>query len=220
MADPTDPARVQFLFDFGSPNAWMCHQLIPAIEARTKARFDYVPILLGGLFKLANNRSPMEAFRDIPNKLAYERLERQLFVDAHGLSRFRMNPFFPVNTLKLMRLAVAAQAAGVGRACIDAMYAAMWEQQRNMDDDGEIATVLGVAGLDAPALLGAAQTPTVKAALIANTQAAFDRGAFGSPTFFVGGEMYFGKDRLRDVEAALAVPGAVSVRRTSDPPRA
>ncbi|MGE0314708.1 MAG: 2-hydroxychromene-2-carboxylate isomerase [Lautropia sp.] len=205
MAEPTDPARVQFLFDFGSPNAWMCHQLIPAIEARANARFDYVPILLGGLFKLANNRSPMEAFGNIPNKLAYERLERQRFIDAHGLSRFRMNPFFPVNTLKIMRLAVAAQAAGVEAALVDAMFSAMWEQQRNMDDAGEIEAVLLGAGLDATALLAASQSPPVKAALIANTQAAFERGAFGSPTFFIGDEMYFGKDRLRDVEEAVAL---------------
>ena len=102
------PVKVEFLFDFGSPNAYLCHKLIPAIEARTGARFEYVPILLGGLFKLANNRSPVEAFAAIPNKRAYENLEMQRFITRHGLTRFKFNPFFPVNTLKIMRGACAA----------------------------------------------------------------------------------------------------------------
>ena len=153
---------MQFLFDFGSPNAYFCHKVIPAIEARTGARFEYVPILLGGLFKLSNNRSPMEAFADIPNKRAYDRLEIQRFIAKHGLKQFRMNPFFPVNTLKIMRLAVAAQALGCGPATIDAMYAAMWEDARDMNGDDEIAAVLHGAGLDGAALLAKAQEPSVK----------------------------------------------------------
>jgi 2-hydroxychromene-2-carboxylate isomerase len=111
-------------------------------------RFEYVPILLGGLFKLSNNRSPAEAFADIPNKRAYDKLEVQRFIARHGLTGFRFNPHFPVNTLKIMRLAVAAQALGCGPQTIDAMYAAMWEQARNMDDPDEIAAVLREAGLD------------------------------------------------------------------------
>ena len=197
------PVHVQFLFDFGSPNAYLCHQVIPAIEQRTGVRFEYLPILLGGLFKLSNNRSPAEAFADIPNKRAYDRLEIERFVARHGLTRFRANPFFPVNTLKIMRLAVAAQALGCGPAYVDAVYAAMWEQARNMDDADEIAAVLGGAGLDGPALLALAQTPEIKARLVAHTQSAWERGAFGSPTFFVGDAMYFGKDRLREVEEAI-----------------
>ncbi len=193
----------QFLFDFGSPNAYLCHKLLPQIEARTGTRFEYVPVLLGGLFKLSNNRSPMEAFAGIPNKLAYERLEMQRFVARHGLAAFRMNPFFPVNTLKIMRLAVAAQELGCAPAYVDAIYAAMWEQGRNMDDAEEIAAALRHPGLDGPALFAGAQTPEVKARLAANTQAAFERGAFGSPTFFVGDQMFFGKDRLREVEEEI-----------------
>jgi 2-hydroxychromene-2-carboxylate isomerase len=194
---------VQFLFDFGSPNAYLCHKAIPAIESRTAVRFEYVPILLGGLFKLSNNRSPAEAYADIPNKRAYDRLEVQRFVARHGLVKFRANPFFPVNTQKIMRLAVAAQESGCAPGYVDAMYAAMWEQARNMDDAQEIEAVLKSAGLDGPALLARAQEPEVKARLAANTQSAFERGAFGSPTFFVGDAMYFGKDRLREVEEEI-----------------
>ncbi|MEO6408240.1 MAG: 2-hydroxychromene-2-carboxylate isomerase [Burkholderiaceae bacterium] len=196
-------APAQFLFDFGSPNAYLCHKVLGGIEARTGVCFEYVPILLGGLFKLCNNRSPVEAFAEISNKLAYDRLEMRRFVERHRLVKFRPNPFFPVNTLKIMRLAVAAQDLGKGPATIDAMYAAMWEQGRNLDDADEIAAVLRDGGLDGPALQARSQEVEVKALLAAHTRSAFERGAFGSPTFFVGGEMFFGKDRLGEVEEAI-----------------
>ena len=197
---PMKPLQVQFLFDFGSPNAYLCHKVLADIESRTGVRFEYLPILLGGPFKLSNNRSPAEAFADIPNKRAYDRLEVQRFIARHQLTRFQFNPHFPVNTLKIMRLAVAAQALGCGPQTIDAMYSAMWEQARDMDDPDEIAAVLREAGLDGPALLARAQDPEVKARLAGNTQSAFERGAFGSPTFYVGDQLFFGKDRLREVE--------------------
>ncbi len=200
MTTPT----VQFMFDFGSPNAYLCHKVIPQIEARCGVTFDYVPVLLGGLFKLANNRSPMQAFADIPAKLAYERLEMKRFIVRHQLSQFKMNPFFPVNTLAIMRGAVAAQKLGCFAPYVDAVYSAMWEQGLNMAEPAEIGKVLQASGLDAQALLEAAQLPEVKEGLLTNTQSAFDRGAFGSPTFFVGSEMFFGKDRLEQVELEVA----------------
>lgn len=197
---PMSTPKVQFLFDFGSPNAYLCHAVLPDLQARTGVEVEYVPILLGGLFKLANNRSPMEAFASIPNKLAYENREMQRFVDRHALERFRWNPHFPVNTLKIMRGAVAAQVLGCFPAYADAVFAAMWEDARNMDEIGTIGNVLTKAGLDAERLMQSSQDADVKAKLLQNTQAAHDRGAFGAPTFFVDDELYFGKDRLRDVE--------------------
>ena len=197
------PVPVQFLFDFGSPNAYLAHRVIPAIEARTGARFEYVPILLGGLFKQSNNRSPAEAFADIPNKRAYDGLELRRFVEKHRLDRFRANPHFPVNTLKIMRGAVAAQALDCFAAYVDAMFVAMWEQGLDMDQPDEIDRVLRAAMLDAAALTGKSADPEIKARLQDNTQRAYERGAFGSPTFFVGDAMYFGKDRLRDVEEEI-----------------
>jgi 2-hydroxychromene-2-carboxylate isomerase len=194
------PPVAQFLFDFGSPNAYLCHKVIPAIQQRTGTTFEYVPILLGGLFKLANNRSPIEAFAGIANKQAYERLEMQRFIARHALNQFRSNPYFPVNTLHIMRGAVAAQKLGSFMPYVDAMYEAMWEQGRNMNDQDEIINVLTSAGIDAEKLLETSQQTDVKNSLIANTQSAFERGAFGSPTFFVGQEIFFGKDHLRDVE--------------------
>jgi len=210
--DPTmRPVSIQFLFDFGSPNAYLSHRVIPAIEARTGATFEYVPILLGGLFKQSNNRSPAEAFADIPKKRAYDELEVRRFVEKHRLARFRANPHFPVNTLKMMRGAVAAQALDCFAPYVEAMFVAMWEQGLDMDRPEEIEGVLRSASLDATALIEKSAEPDIKARLQHNTQRAYERGAFGSPTFFVGDEMYFGKDRLRDVEEEIE-----RVTRTSE----
>lgn len=195
-----NPVPLKFLFDFGSPNAYLSHKVLPGIESRIAAKFEYVPVLLGGLFKLSNNRSPAEAFADIPNKRAYDALEVRRFVTRHGLAKFRANPHFPVNTLKIMRGAVAAQDLGCFMPYVEAVFAAMWEQALNMDDPATIAAVLKAAGLDAQALFDQSQDPAVKARLLANTQAAYDAGAFGSPSFLVGDELFFGKDRLREVE--------------------
>ena len=194
---------IQFLFDFGSPNAYLCHKVLPAVESRTGAPVEYQPILLGGLFKLANNRSPMEMYADVPNRRAYDMLEMKRFVLKHGITEFKMNPFFPVNTLHMMRGAVAAESLGFSVRYVDVMFAAMWEEARNMNEPAEMLATLDGAGLDGKALLEASQLPEVKAKLLANTQSAFERGAFGSPTFFVGNEMYFGKDRLHEMELSI-----------------
>lgn len=196
--------HVQFLFDFGSPNAYLSHKVIPEIEKRTGAVFDYVPILLGGVFKMTGNRSPKEAFGGIKNKLEYEGLETRRFIKRHGLTNYKFNPFFPVNTLQIMRCAVAARHEGVFDAYVDAVFACMWEKELKMDDREVIRAALLDAGLDADRLLARSEEPEVKAELLANTQKAVEQGVFGSPSFLVDDELYFGKDRLRDVEEEIA----------------
>jgi 2-hydroxychromene-2-carboxylate isomerase len=194
----------QFLFDFGSPNAYLAHKVIPAIEVRTGALFTYVPVLLGGVFKATGNRSPMEAYAGIPSKLAYEALETRRFVARHALTRFSVNPHFPVNTLMIMRGAVAARTLNLFAPYVDAVFAAMWEDGRKMDETAVVVETLAAAGLPADRLLALTQDPAIKERLIANTAAAVERGVFGSPSFFVGGELFFGKDRLDQVEEAIA----------------
>jgi 2-hydroxychromene-2-carboxylate isomerase len=195
---------VTFYFDFGSPNAYLAHRVIPKIEQRTGAKFKYVPALLGGIFKATGNRSPAEAFAGIPAKLAYEGRETQRFVKKHGISAFARNPHFPVNTLQIMRGAVAAQKLGLFEAYVEAVYRAMWEQGLKMDDPAVIRAALEAAGLPADRLIELMGDPEVKQTLIANTEAAVAHGVFGSPSFLVGDELFFGKDRLREVEEEIA----------------
>jgi 2-hydroxychromene-2-carboxylate isomerase len=197
-------AKVEFHFDFGSPNAYLAHLVVPDIEKRTGAEFEYVPILLGGVFKITNNRSPVEKLAGIKNRLEYEQIEVRRFIRRHGITQFTWNPFFPVNTLLIMRGAIAAQMEGVFDRYVDAAFKAMWAEQKNMSDAAVVTAVLQQAGLDGVRLLARTQEPEVKERLLANTEASVARGTFGSPTFFVGDEIFFGKDKLRDVEEEIA----------------
>ena len=192
--------KVQFLFDFGSPNAYLAARLIPDIERRTGTTFDYVPVLLGGIYKLTGNSSPADYLRGVRNKGEYMALETERFIRRHGITTYKRNPFFPVNTLQLMRGAVATQADGVFRPYVDAVFHHMWEEAKKMDDPEVMRAALASSGIDAERVIARSQDADVKKRLMALTQDAVDRGVFGSPTFFVNGEMFFGKDQLRDVE--------------------
>ena len=193
-----------FYFDFASPNAYFVHRVLPDVEARTGQRFTYLPVLLGGLFKATGNQAPMVAYRDIPAKLAYEHREITRFIARHGLTKFVMNPHFPVNTLLAMRGAVAAAGQGLLAPYVEAVFAAMWEQGVDCSDASALAAILTAAGLPAEALLNATGDEAVKAQLIANTEGAVAHGAFGIPSFLVGTELFFGKDRLGEVEREIA----------------
>jgi 2-hydroxychromene-2-carboxylate isomerase len=195
--------RVEFHFDFGSPNAYLAHLVIPAVEERTGVKFEYVPVLLGGVFRLTGNRSPAESLAGIKNKPEYERLETERFIKRHGITSFRRNPYFPVNTLTIMRGAVAAQIEGVFERYVDEIYRHMWSQPKKLDDPAVLQAALIESGFDAGRFGELVQDPDVKARLLDNTQRSVARGTFGSPTFFVGDEIFFGKDRLRDVEEAI-----------------
>jgi 2-hydroxychromene-2-carboxylate isomerase len=194
---------IQFHFDFGSPNAYLSHLVIPAIEKRTGATFVYVPVLLGGIFKLTNNRSPVEAYAGIRNKLEYQRIETERFVRRHSITRYQFNPFFPINTLTLMRGAVAAQKLNAFAPYVACVFDNMWAEPKKMDDPLVFSAALQAGGLDPQRILELTQDPAVKSELIANTEASVQRGTFGIPTFFVGNEIYFGKDRLGEVEEAI-----------------
>jgi 2-hydroxychromene-2-carboxylate isomerase len=145
----------------------------------------------------------MQAFAGVKGKLAYEHLETARFIKAHNLSDFRMNPHFPMNSLLALRGLVGAQRLGLEAPYLEAVLAGFWEEGLKMDDPSQLRGVLDGAGLDGEALLQAAGDPAVKAALQAHTEAAVARGVFGIPTFFVGDAMFFGKERIGQVEAAL-----------------
>jgi len=195
--------KVEFHFDFGSPNAYLAELVIPTVERRTGVKFEYVPVLLGGIYKATGNMSPADSLRGIKNKPEYQRLETERFMRRHNITKFRLNPFFPVNTLMLMRCAVAAQFEGMFEPYFRAAYHHMWEEPKKMDDVEIFRAALKSSGIDIDRLMARAQQDDVKKRLIDLTTDAVNRGAFGSPTFFVGKEMFFGKDQLRDVEEEI-----------------
>ena len=195
--------KVEFLFDFASPNAYLSYHVLREVAERQRVELVLTPVLLGGLFKLTNNQAPMLAFGEVKGKLEYDMLETQRFIDAHDLNKFVFNPHFPINTITLMRGFIAAQEMGVVDQYVEANLSAMWEQGLNMGDPKVAAGVWQSAGLDAAGLAEAIQTQPVKDALLQNTQQAADRGAFGVPTFFVGDEMFFGKERIIQIEQML-----------------
>ena len=194
---------IDFIFDFGSPNAYFSHQVLPKLAAEKGASINYIPCLLGGIFKLANNQAPMVAFANVKGKVAYDMLEIKRFIEKHGLTKFQMNPHFPVNTLLLVRGAIAADKDGRLGDYIEVGLKAMWEDGLNMSDPEVFAKVFTDGGFDGAKLLAATQDQAVKDQLMANTSEAVERGAFGIPTFYVGDEMFFGKDRIDQVIAEL-----------------
>ena len=198
----------EFLFDFGSPNAYLAHRVLPEIERRTGVRFSYVPVLLGGIFKATGNQSPAQAYATIPSKLAYEQLEMRRFIARHGLTEFQFNPHFPVNTLLIMRGAVAAAIDGALAPYVDAVMRHMWVEPKPMADPDVVRTALDASGLDGARLVARTQDADVKQKLLADTERAVARGVFGLPAFFVGDDLWFGKDRLRDVEEEIVRRGA------------
>ena len=203
-------ATIEFIFDFGSPNAYLAYRALPPILARTGASLAISPCLLGGIFKATGNLAPTVAFAPIKGKLEYEMLELRRFVAKHRLVKFRLNPHFPVNTLMLMRGLVAAREAGVEAGYLDMGLEGLWEEGLKLDDREVLAHRIDAAGLDSASLLAASQTDRVKLKLADNTAAAVARGVFGVPTFFVGGDMFFGKDRLAQVEEAVQAPAQAS----------
>ena len=198
---------VEFHFDFGSPNAYLSHLVIPAIEARTGVKFEYVPVLLGGVFKATGNASPAVTLQGIKNKPEYGRIEMQRFLDKHNITTFKQNPHFPVNTLQIMRGAIYAQSQDYFERYIDEVYKHMWSEPKKMDEADVIQAALMESGLPAVDIVTGMQDPEVKQQLIANTEASVARGTFGSPTFYVDDEIFFGKDKLGDTEAEIVARG-------------
>ena len=195
---------LDFYYDFGSPNAYFAWKALEGVTERTGLKVDMHPVLIGGIFKSTGNQPPWQAFGNVPNKMKYMQLEIQRFIKDHNLTAFKFNSAFPVNTLLPMRAAMAAQAAGVHDIYYPAVFKAIWEDDKDISQPDVLAQVLTGAGLDGEGLVAATQTPEIKQALMEATQSCVDRGAFGLPTFFLGDEIYFGKDRVWQIEQAVS----------------
>lgn len=195
--------NIEFHFDFGSPNAYLSHLVIKGIEQRTGEKIQYVPVLLGGVFKATGNASPGVTLAGIKNKGEYQGIETKRFLKKHGITCYNSNPFFPVNTLQIMRGAIFAQGQGYFEQYVDEVYRHMWSEPKKMDEVDVIRSALESSGLPGDEIIAGTQDPAVKQALIGNTERSVEMGSFGSPTFYVENEIFFGKDKLLDVEEEI-----------------
>jgi len=190
--------QVEFFFDYGSPFSYLADTQLAPLAQRTGATIVYRPMLLGAVLKETGNASPMT----VPAKGRYMGMELQRWAKHYSVP-FAANRFFPINTMKLMRGAVAAQQAGCFAEYHRVIYPAFWRESANLGDQDVIRSVLTKAGLNGDLILTRIEEPSVKEQLRLNTDEAVRRGVFGAPTFFVGEEMFWGNDRLMFVEEAL-----------------
>jgi 2-hydroxychromene-2-carboxylate isomerase len=193
---------IELIFDFVSPNAYLVWQPLRALAARQGAQIKITPAFLGGMHKLTGNAPPFIRDADVKGKNAYASLELQRFVAKHGLHRFKMNPKFPFNSVHLLRMLISLQGDDRIRF-IEVLNPAIWEQGLDVSDAASVAAVLTAGGFDAQSLAAKTQDAAIKQTLIDNTERAVERGAFGIPTFFIGTEMFFGKERLGQIEEML-----------------
>lgn len=193
---------IELIFDFVSPNAYLVWQPLRTVAARHGVEVKITPAFLGGMHKLTGNAPPFIRDAEVKGKNDYASLEMQRFIAKHGLHRFKMNPKFPFNSINLLRMLVSLPGDDQIKF-IDAMTPAIWEQELDVSDAAAVAAVLTKAGFDAESLAAKAQDPAIKQAVIDNTEKAVERGTFGIPTFFIGQEMFFGKERLGQIEEML-----------------
>ena len=195
---------IEYIFDFAAPNGYLAWYPLKDIVARTKAELRVTPVFLGGMHKLTGNAPPMVRDAEVKGKVAYAALEFRRFLDRHGMDSFSMHPALPFNSILLQRLLVAADDEAQRQALVDALLPAVWERNIDCSDVETVAGELTSAGFDAETLLTRTGEAPVKQRLIDSTANAVERGAFGIPTFFVGDEMWFGKERLEQIESYLS----------------
>ncbi|MDA7599959.1 2-hydroxychromene-2-carboxylate isomerase [Gammaproteobacteria bacterium] len=193
--------NVDFIFDFASPNAYLCHKAIQNLEKTHDIKFNYIPCLLGGIMKLSNNQPPMVTLADIPNKLKYEfDTAFNRFMKEHNITKFKMNEHFPVNTISLIRGAIVAQKNDFFESYVEIVLSGLWEQSLKLDTPEALHELLNNNDCYPDLVIEGIAKDEIKAELIANTSEAVEKGAFGIPTFFVENEMFYGKDSLRELK--------------------
>ena len=193
--------NVDFIFNFASPNAYLCHKAIRNLEKTHNIKFNYVPCLLGGIMKLSNNQPPMVTLAEIPNKMKYEfDTAFNRFMREHSITKFKMNEHFPVNTISLIRGAIVAQKNNFFDAYVEIVLSGLWEQSLKLDSPEALHELLIKNDCHADLVIEGIAKEEIKEELIANTSEAVEKGAFGIPTFFVADEMFYGKDSLRELK--------------------
>lgn len=194
---------IELVFDFVSPNAYLIWQPLKALAEKHGAHIKVIPVFLGGMHKLTGNAPPFIRDAEVKGKNAYAMLEMNRFIAKHGLTKWQMNPHFPFNTISLQRMLVALEPERRG-VFIETLLPAIWEKQLDVSDVKALGKVIDNGGFDAQAMFAKTQEPVVKQALMDNVENAVERGAFGIPTIYVDGEMYFGKERLGQIDEQLS----------------
>ena len=194
---------IEFILDLAAPNGYLAWYPLKDIAARTGAQLVVTPVFLGGMHKLTGNAPPMMRDADVKGKVPYAALEFHRYLDRHAMTKFRMHPALPFNSILLQRILVAAREQAEMQALVDLFQPAVWEENIDCGDVQLVGQLLEDGGFDAERLLSATQDAAVKQVLADNTEQAVERGAFGIPTFFVGDEMWFGKERLGQLEDYL-----------------
>lgn len=194
---------LEFILDLAAPNGYLAWYPLKEIAGRTGAKLVVTPVFLGGMHKMTGNSPPMMRDADVKGKVPYAALEFRRFLDRNGMDRFSMHPDLPFNSILLQRILVAAKDQDEMQALVDLFQPAVWERNIDCGDVDAVREVLASGGFDADRLLSATQDAAVKQKLADNTEKAVERGAFGIPTFFVGDEMWFGKERLGQLEDYL-----------------
>jgi len=204
MADSTDTS-VEFFFDVTSPYSYLASTQLADLARRTGVTIEWRPFLLGGLFASIGNQAPAM----LKPRGAYMGRDLQRWAKRYGVP-LNWPSRFPMNTVKAQRMLLAVREEKGDAACADlaaALFVAYWVDDRDLADPATLTEVADGAGHPGAALLERTQEPAIKEALKGATKEAEERGAFGAPTFFVGGEMYFGNDRLPLLEDALEADG-------------
>lgn len=191
--------KIEFIFDFASPNVYLANKVLPEFIKKHNVSFEYKVCLLGGIFKLSNNQPPLIAAQDIPNKTDYFMKEISRFVNFHKIEEFKMNPFFPVNTVMMQRGLIYASKQGNQEKYIEVVMRGLWEEEKNLGDHEILSNHLTSNGLNGAEIIEHAVDQEVKDELFANTENAVKRGVFGAPTFFIGEHMFFGKEAIREM---------------------
>ena len=195
---------VDFIYDVATPNGYLAHKVIPEFEDRTHVKFNYIPCLAGGIFKLTNNTPPLIANADVKNKSDYFFIEMNRFIQKHKINQFKNNSYFPQNSLLIQRGAIAAQQLNIFKEYVDCTMSGMWEKDLNIQDKDVLKQALQEDGIDYKAIFNIIETKECKDQLIANTSWAVEKGAFGIPTFFIDDQIFFGKDHMYQLEEYIS----------------
>ena len=195
---------VDFIYDVATPNGYLAHKVIPEFEDRTHVKFNYIPCLAGGIFKLTNNTPPLIANADVKNKSDYFFIEMNRFIQKHKINQFKNNSYFPQNSLLIQRGAIAAQQLNIFKEYLDCTMSGMWEKDLNIQDIDVLKQALEEDGIDYKAIFNIIETKECKDQLIANTSWAVEKGAFGIPTFFIDDQIFFGKDHMYQLEEYIS----------------